>query len=153
MTNNVTVSGGSTSGNINVTSSSAKTSANISSGNGNSKAETINNAAWYWAQVSKNYAEQAEQDVNAVVNGMTASGNITLEKDGLNIAIGTKSYTHNQSYASSVWNIQHNLNKRCPKATVVDTAGAIFYPPINFIDDNNCQILLIGAMAGTAYLE
>lgn len=60
---------------------------------------------------------------------------------------------HHQSVASDRWVIQHNLNKPYPKVTVIDSAGSIMYPPIEFIDNNTCEVLLLGAMTGTASVE
>ena len=97
--------------------------------------------------------EEVENHINEVVDNMGGTENIVLSKEGNKITITTKKYTYEQSIASSTWTIKHNLNKRCPKVTVVDTAGSIFYPPVDFIDDNTCVVHLIGAMAGTAYLE
>ena len=97
--------------------------------------------------------EEVENHINEVVDGMGGDENIILNKDGNKITITTKKHTYSQAVASNTWTIKHNLNKRCPKVTVVDTAGSIFYPPVDFIDDNTCVVHLIGAMAGTAYLE
>ena len=97
--------------------------------------------------------EEVENHINEVVDNMGGDENIVLNKEGNKITITTKKHTYEQSVASDTWTIKHNLNKRCPKVTVVDTAGSIFYPPVDFIDDNTCIVHLIGAMAGTAYLE
>lgn len=107
----------------------------------------------YYAEMSKTYSEQAQQDFSHTITNVAGENNILIEREGQSLVISSKYYVHNQSTASNVWNIQHNLNKRCPKITLVDTAGSIFYPPVNFIDENNCQIHLIGAMAGVAYCE
>lgn len=106
----------------------------------------------YYADLIDKYNE-VESHINEVVEGMGGDENIVLSKDGNKITITTKKHTYEQSVASDTWTIKHNLNKRCPKVTVVDTAGSIFYPPVDFIDDNTCIVHLIGAMAGTAYLE
>ena len=107
----------------------------------------------YYAELSKNYSEQAQQDFSQTITDVTGENNITIERVGQSVVISSKYYIHNQPIASNVWNIQHNLNKRCPKITLIDTTGEIFYPPVNFIDENNCQVHLIGAMAGIAYCE
>ena len=106
----------------------------------------------YYEDLIEKY-EEVENHINEVVDGMGGDENIILNKDGNKITITTKKHTYNQSVASNTWTIHHGLNKRCPRVTVVDTAGSIFYPPVDFVDDNTCVVHLIGAMAGTAYLE
>lgn len=150
MTNGVNVSGGSSRTNrVTVRSSSTTGGANVYSNMGEYYAEL----ARQYAEQAQQAAEEASQDVNSIVDGMQGTNNVILYKNGHNVTISSKYYVHNQPISSNVWNIQHNLNKPCPKVTLVDTAGAIFYPPVKFIDNNNCQVNLIGAMAGKAYCE
>lgn len=106
----------------------------------------------YYEDLIEKY-EEVENHINEVVDGMSGTENILLNKDGNKITIATKKHEYEQSVASDTWTINHGLNKRCPNVTVIDTAGSIFYPPVDFIDENTCVIHLIGAMAGTAYLE
>ena len=117
------------------------------------KVQNTDYSSKYYAEMSKQYSEQAQQDFSQTITDVTGENNILIERAGQSLVIRSKLYVHNQPTASSVWNIQHNLNKRCPKVTLIDTAGSIFYPPVKFIDNNNCQVHLVGAMAGMAYCE
>ena len=55
MTNSVNVSGGS-SGSINVNATNSTTNASATSASGSSSVETVNNAAWFWANIAKEWA-------------------------------------------------------------------------------------------------
>ena len=58
---------------------------------------------------------ETQQDLNLVLTTI-------LKSILLNQTIGDKNYVHDQFIPSSIWTIQHNLNKK-PSVTVVDTAG------------------------------
>ena len=57
-----------------------------------------------------------------------------------------------QGVASDSWTINHNLNK-FPSITIVDSAGNVFYPAVQYIDENNCIAKMNGATTGKAYLN
>jgi len=56
MSNNVSVSGGSSNGNITVRPSNTIGNATVTAGSTNSSVETINNAAWYYSEIAKQWA-------------------------------------------------------------------------------------------------
>ena len=68
------------------------------------------------------------------------------------IVTATNTYVFIQSIPSSVWEINHNLNK-VPSVTVVDSAGSIVMGEINYIDMNNITITFSGAFSGKALLN
>lgn len=138
----VVINGNNTTGNIDISS------------NGTSpRVNATNDAAQYYAEQAKMYAEQAQQDVDEIVDGMTGTNDIVLTKDGRNITISTKCFVYNQAVASSIWVIEHGLNKAVPRITVIDNYGNVFYPAIEVVNANKCIIKLLGAMSGTAYLD
>lgn len=61
-------------------------------------------------------------------------------------------YVHEQGVASTVWNVNHNLNKR-PSVTVVDSSDCEVVADVQYIDENNLTITMTGAMKGKAYLN
>ena len=61
-------------------------------------------------------------------------------------------FVFEQAIASDTWEIEHNLNKH-PSVTVVDSAGTVFYPAVQYIDENNIIITMNGATTGKAYLN
>lgn len=63
-----------------------------------------------------------------------------------------KNYVHNQSVASSTWNVQHNLNK-FPSATMVLSTGQKGYGDVTYIDENNLTITFASAESGKAYIN
>lgn len=65
---------------------------------------------------------------------------------------GDKAYTHSQISPSSIWNINHGLNKR-PSVSVVDSGGSLVMGEVKYVDDNNIQITFSAAFAGNAYLN
>jgi hypothetical protein len=65
---------------------------------------------------------------------------------------GDKNYVHNQSVASTIWNIEHNLNK-FPSATMVLSTGQKGYGDVTYIDENNLTITFASAESGKAYIN
>lgn len=61
-------------------------------------------------------------------------------------------YTHNQSTASSLWIVSHNLGK-FPSVAVVDSAGSVVIGEISYLDGNSISISFSGAFSGKAYLN
>lgn len=62
-------------------------------------------------------------------------------------------HTHNQTAASSRWEIAHNLNAGTPLVQVYDADGEIIVPDsIKMVDANNTVILFPSPIAGTAVL-
>lgn len=61
-------------------------------------------------------------------------------------------YIHEQASASNTWTINHNLN-RFPSVTVVDSAQSEVIGDIQYLDENNVQIMFSGAFTGKAYLN
>ena len=59
-------------------------------------------------------------------------------------------YTHDQVVASDTWVIHHNLGKH-PSVTCVDSAGTVFYPSVEYINENTCIARLKGAASGKAF--
>lgn len=60
-------------------------------------------------------------------------------------------YVHQQSPASSVWTITHNLNK--PVAvTVVDSADDVVYGDVRIVDLNTVTITFSASFSGRAYV-
>jgi len=63
-----------------------------------------------------------------------------------------KYYRHNQNLPSTVWTIEHNLNKY-PSVTVIDSAGSQHEGEIDYIDQNNLTITFSAAFSGFADLN
>ena len=63
-----------------------------------------------------------------------------------------KNYVHNQNVASSVWTVNHNLNK-FPSCTMVLSTGQQGYGDVTFIDKNSLTITFAGAETGKAYIN
>lgn len=57
-----------------------------------------------------------------------------------------------QSIASDTWVIVHNLNKY-PSVTIVDSAGNVFTPAVQYDDENQITVTMNGATTGNAYLN
>ena len=68
------------------------------------------------------------------------------------VSVLANGYIHEQGIASSVWEIQHNLNKY-PSVSVVDSAENEIVVEVEYIDKNNVRITMKGASKGRAYLN
>jgi hypothetical protein len=63
-----------------------------------------------------------------------------------------KYYTHDQTVASIVWTINHNLGKR-PSVSVTDSFGTTVYGQVEYQSDNALTITFKAAFKGKAYLN
>lgn len=65
---------------------------------------------------------------------------------------GSPSFVHTQTFADTVWTINHNLGY-VPNVWTVDTLGNNISGTTHVIDNNNITITFSTAIAGTAYLS
>lgn len=63
-----------------------------------------------------------------------------------------KTFVFEQAVASDTWEITHNLGKK-PSVTVVDSADNVFYPAVQYINENKLVVTMNGATTGKAYLN
>ena len=68
------------------------------------------------------------------------------------IKTGDKHYVHDQFSPSSLWVIEHNLNKKA-SVSVVDTAGNLVDGAVKYINDNKLTIEFNYPFSGYAYLN
>ena len=66
--------------------------------------------------------------------------------------IQDKHYTHDQGLPSTIWNINHGLNK-FPAVVVVDTAGSVVVGQIQYIDLDNITITFNASFSGEAFVN
>lgn len=97
----------------------------------------------------------------AVVNVSPGDHNALFHRDlpdqhpisaitGLEQALNT--FVYEQGTASDTWVIVHNLNKY-PSVTIVDSAGNVFTPAIQYDSKNQITVTMNGATTGKAYLN
>ena len=60
------------------------------------------------------------------------------------------SFVYNQVSPTTIWNVNHNLNKM-PSVTVVDSGGTEVEGLVHYVDLNNIQITFSAAFAGQVY--
>lgn len=89
---------------------------------------------------------------NASVQNITGAGNIVVTRTGNNVVITEKTFVFEMGVAQNEWVITHNLNKR-PDVKVVDSAGSVFDPGIEYIDDNTVKITMNAPFKGYAYIN
>ncbi len=65
---------------------------------------------------------------------------------------GDLNYIHNQIGASTIWTVNHNLNKY-PSVVVVDSGGTVVYGEVEYLDLNNLIILFSAPFGGKSYLN
>lgn len=76
---------------------------------------------------------------------------ITDYTDQLSFGSGSY-YRHQQSIASSVWTINHNL-ARIPSVTIINSAGEEEEGDVQHTDVNNTILTFGAAFSGEAYLN
>ena len=68
------------------------------------------------------------------------------------IGASFSTFVYEAPTASSLWTITHNL--ACyPSVTIVDSAGTVIVPDIEYLDINSLRVIFAYAMGGTAYLN
>ena len=65
---------------------------------------------------------------------------------------GVSTFIHNQSSASTSWEITHNLHT-FPSVTVVDSAGTVVNGDIEYNSDIKITLTFSAAFSGKAYLN
>lgn len=78
------------------------------------------------------------------INGQTLIGDTTIIED--------KTFVYDQTVPSSVWTIEHNLEK-FPAVNIVDSAGTEVIGAIDYIDLNTVVISFTGAFSGRAFFN
>ena len=76
-------------------------------------------------------------------------------EDGLDFFVAPlvdKHFLHEQGVSSSVWTINHELDKYASVVSV-DSAGSVVIGDVNYIDSNNITITFNSAFSGEAYLN
>lgn len=94
---------------------------------------------------SNNYVDL---DNKPSINNVTLVGNKTLA----DLGITNSSFVYEQNEASSLWEINHNLNKK-PSIMVVDSADNVVIGEEQYIDENNLIIEFKAEFKGKAYLN
>tara|TARA_R110000744_G_scaffold115118_2_gene215342 strand:+ start:177 stop:1328 length:1152 start_codon:yes stop_codon:yes gene_type:complete len=79
---------------------------------------------------------------------------VNSTEDGVEFGdvIEDKHFVFNQGVPNTVWNINHNLNKR-PSISTADIAGALVLGKVDYIDLNNVKITFNASFAGKAFLN
>ena len=101
---------------------------------------------------------EVKSDVNVEASGFktpTGTASQVLLADGTTGAITAfedKHYEHNQTTASSLWNIAHNLGK-FPNVTVVDSGNSVVVGEVEHITNNTLRVSFRASFSGKAYLN
>lgn len=66
--------------------------------------------------------------------------------------VSDKHYEHNQTSASALWNVTHNLGKY-PSVTVVDSGNSVVVGQIDHLSTNTLRISFRASFSGKAYLN
>jgi hypothetical protein len=67
-------------------------------------------------------------------------------------SVADKNFVYTQSVPSSVWNINHLLNKKA-SIVIVDSGGTIVEGDVSYIDDNNITVSFAAAFTGKAFIN
>lgn len=118
--------------------------------------ETYDNNTLYWITDTQEVFKGATLFGIGAEATSAAAGLLSAEdKAALDDLIATSlrdHFVYNQPVASSVWVIDHPLNKR-PSVTVVDSAGSVVVGDITYNSDLQLEIRFSGAFSGKAYLN
>ena len=79
---------------------------------------------------------------------------ITSTGTGLEWAVveTDKNFVYEQGMPSSIWNVNHSLNK-FPSVTAVDSAGSVVTGQVEHIDLNNIRITFNASFSGSAFIN
>ena len=61
-------------------------------------------------------------------------------------------FVYLQNVASTIWPVQHNLNK-FPQIITLDSSGNVVIGDVAYVDSNNIRVQFSSAIGGTAYLS
>lgn len=129
----------------------------------------LKGTANYNTPVTRTLESIASELAAAVFDSVTLTGNSTAETPPLSDAsqriatteyvtdkiseqLTAANYTHVQGTSSTVWTINHNLN-RTPSVTVVDSADQVVIGNVIYVDKNNIEIYFSAEFSGKAYLN
>lgn len=73
-----------------------------------------------------------------------------VKADELEAGISDKYYIHEQTNASDIWNVIHNLQKK-PSVSTVDSSGGVVYGHVEHLSDNELRITFKYPFSGNAY--
>lgn len=92
-------------------------------------------------------------NINQNIIEVNTGGCITRINLNPSIVINqNSSFVHTQAVASTVWDIQHNMNL-VPNVTTEDATGTDIMGIIDVVDNNRLKIYFNQAVAGKAYLS
>lgn len=104
----------------------------------------IGDAAKMDCQRAVNYIESGRAELTPLV--------IRAENAADKAELYASTFIYEQAIASDTWEITHNLGKK-PSVTVVDSADNVFYPAVQYINENKLVVTMNGATTGKAYLN
>lgn len=73
-----------------------------------------------------------------------------VKADELESGVADKYYIHEQTTASEVWVITHNLQKK-PSVASVDSAGTVVFGYVEYMNENTLKITFKYPFTGLAY--
>ena len=106
----------------------------------------------------RDYANEFIKLVDTPPNYIGNAGKIVTvngTEDGLEFFVAPlidKHFSHDQGIPSSIWTINHGLEKYA-SIVAVDTAGSIVMGDVQYIDLNNITITFNASFSGSAYLN
>ena len=94
------------------------------------------------------YMDLSYKSGSGVIKGLHYYG-VQVDIDGVET---DKNFVFTQGTASTVWNIQHDLNK-FPSVSVVNNNNVLMYGETTYVDTNNLTINFSAGFSGKAYLN
>ena len=85
-------------------------------------------------------------------NGSFINQNVYVVAFHSYIVENDKHYTHTQFNPSSIWEVNHNLNKY-PSVTAVNSNNVVYFGNVTYTDANNLTIEFSGGFSGKAYIN
>ena len=73
-----------------------------------------------------------------------------IKADEIEQGIADKYFVFEQTTASNVWSVNHNLQKK-PSVATVDSSGAVVYGHVEHLSDNELKISFKYPFSGKAY--
>lgn len=104
----------------------------------------IGDAAKMEVAEALNYIKSGEAEIKPLV--------IRAEIAAAKAELYANTFIFEQAIAADTWVIVHNLNKY-PSVTIVDSAGRVFLPAVQYDSKNQVTAKINGATTGKAYLN
>lgn len=110
---------------------------------------------YYLSSITQSISEPTFYDIDLQFiegNGNFVDGNMYAIAFHSYVVENDKHYTHTQFSPSTIWEVNHNLNK-FPSVTAVNSNNVVYFGNVTYTDENNLTIEFSAGFSGKAYIN